>query len=110
MTRSFSAAVAAKRAPLRLHRISEGSSLRDFHSSFVTVTRRFEYKNRLGSRDMCKTQIMKAAFVAFVSSLSMAAQAIAEGQSFHVPPGDLVAALESFAKQANVDLVYQDAQ
>lgn len=59
---------------------------------------------------MLKTLIMKAAFIAFVGSISFAAHAIADTQRFDVPAGDLIAALESFAKQADVDLVYQDEQ
>lgn len=59
---------------------------------------------------MLKTLIMKAALIALVGSISFAAHAIADAQSFDVPAGDLIAALESFAKQADVDLVYQDEQ
>ncbi len=59
---------------------------------------------------MLKTLIMKAAVIAFVGLVSFAAHAIADTQRFDVPAGDLIAALESFAKQADVDLVYQDEQ
>ncbi len=59
---------------------------------------------------MLKRLIMKATLITFVASLSFAAHAIADTQRFDVPPGDLVAALESLARQAPVDIVYQEKQ
>jgi len=59
---------------------------------------------------MLQTLIMKAALIAFLGSISFAAHAVADTQRIEIPAGDLIAALESLAKQANVDLVYQDAQ
>lgn len=59
---------------------------------------------------MPKTLLARTSFIALVASLAFAAQALADTQRFDVPAGDLIVALESLAKQANVDLVYQDEQ
>jgi iron complex outermembrane recepter protein len=59
---------------------------------------------------MLKTLIMKTAFIAFLGTLSFAAHAMADTQRFNVPAGELLQALEALARQADVDLVYQDEQ
>lgn len=59
---------------------------------------------------MLKTLIMKATIIALVGSVSFVAHAIADTQRIDVPAGGLVAALETLAKQADVDIVYQDEQ
>ena len=59
---------------------------------------------------MPKTSIMKATFIALMGSISFAAHAVANAQRIEIPAGELVVALESLAKQAEVDLVYSEAQ
>lgn len=59
---------------------------------------------------MLKTLTMKATLIAFIGSISFPAHAIADTQRIDVPAGGLVAALETLAKQADVDIVYQEEQ
>ncbi|MEJ0034951.1 MAG: TonB-dependent receptor [Gammaproteobacteria bacterium] len=59
---------------------------------------------------MLKTMTARATIVAFLAGLSMSAHAIADTQRIDIPAGSLLTALETLAKQTNVDLVYQDAQ
>ena len=59
---------------------------------------------------MPKTSIMKATFIALMGSISFAAHAVANAQRIEIPAGELVVALESLSKQAEVDLVYSEAQ
>jgi iron complex outermembrane receptor protein len=59
---------------------------------------------------MLKTLIMKATFIALVGLISFSAHAIADTHRIDVPAGSLIAALESLAKQVDVDIVYQDEQ
>ncbi|MEJ1962691.1 MAG: TonB-dependent receptor [Gammaproteobacteria bacterium] len=59
---------------------------------------------------MLKTMTIRTTIAAFLAGLSMSAQAMADTQRVDIPAGSLLTALETLAKQANVDLVYQDAQ
>lgn len=59
---------------------------------------------------MLKTMTIRATIAAILAGLSMSAHAIADTQRIDIPAGNLLTALETLAKQANVDLVYQDAQ
>jgi iron complex outermembrane recepter protein len=59
---------------------------------------------------MLRTMTVRATIAAFLAALSMSAHAIADTQRIDIPAGSLLTALEALAKQANVDLVYQDAQ
>jgi outer membrane receptor protein involved in Fe transport len=61
-------------------------------------------------KTLLKTAIMKATFIALVGCISFSAHAVAETQRIEIPAGELVAALESLARQAEVDLVYSEAQ
>lgn len=54
--------------------------------------------------------IMRTAFVALVASISFAAHSIAQTLRIDVPAGGLIAALETLAKQADIDIVYQREQ
>ena len=59
---------------------------------------------------MLKTMTVRTTIAAMLAALSMSAHAIADTQRIDIPAGSLLTALETLAKQANVDLVYQDAQ
>jgi iron complex outermembrane receptor protein len=58
-----------------------------------------------------KTITVRSAVAAILAGLTFSAAAIAEhARAINVPAGDLVAALESLAKQADIELVYQAEQ
>jgi outer membrane receptor protein involved in Fe transport len=57
-----------------------------------------------------KTLIMKLAVIALLGALSVSAHAVADTQRIEIPAGALSAALQALAKQAEVDLVYSEAQ
>jgi iron complex outermembrane recepter protein len=59
---------------------------------------------------MLKTMTVRATVAGILAGLWMSAHAIADTQRIDIPAGSLLTALETLAKQANVDLVYQDAQ
>lgn len=60
---------------------------------------------------MLKTVTVRTTIAAILTGLSMSAHAIADtARSISVPAGDLVAALESLVKQADIELVYQAEQ
>src|SRR5690349_9752615 len=57
---------------------------------------------------MLRALMMKFSLTAVVCSISLSAYAIADTQlSINVPAGDLLSALQSLARQADVELVYQ---
>jgi iron complex outermembrane receptor protein len=59
---------------------------------------------------MLKLMTVRTTVAAILTGLSMSAYAIADTQRLNIPAGSLLSALETLAEQANVDLVYQDAQ
>ncbi|MEJ1964482.1 MAG: TonB-dependent receptor [Gammaproteobacteria bacterium] len=60
---------------------------------------------------MLKTLMVKSSLIAIACSVSIAAYAFADApRHIDVPAGDLVAALESIAKQAEVELVFRPEQ
>src|SRR5262245_5442323 len=59
---------------------------------------------------MLKTLTIRTTIAAFLAGLSLSAHAVADTQRIDIPAGSLLSALETLAKQASVDLVYQDAQ
>lgn len=60
---------------------------------------------------MLKTMTGRTTIAAILAGLSMSAHAVADtARAIHVSAGDLVAALESLAKQADIELVYQAEQ
>jgi iron complex outermembrane recepter protein len=60
---------------------------------------------------MPKSLIMKSTFIALVGSLSFAAYAVADaGTRIEVPAGDLLVALQSLERQADIEVVYQAEQ
>jgi iron complex outermembrane receptor protein len=60
---------------------------------------------------MLKTMTVRTTIAAILAGLSMSAHAIADAaRPINVPAGDLVTALESLAKQADIELVYQAEQ
>jgi iron complex outermembrane recepter protein len=60
---------------------------------------------------MLKSMTFRSTLAAVACAISMSAHAMADTpKQINVPAGDLVAALESLAKQAEVDLVYQPEQ
>jgi outer membrane receptor protein involved in Fe transport len=60
---------------------------------------------------MLKTMTVRATIAAFLAGLSMSAHAVADtARPLNVPAGELVAALESLAKQADIQLIYQPEQ
>ncbi len=59
---------------------------------------------------MLKTSKLKSTIAALLVSASLAGAALADAQRLDIPAGSLLGALETLAKQANVDLVYQDEQ
>ncbi|MEJ1961272.1 MAG: TonB-dependent receptor [Gammaproteobacteria bacterium] len=60
---------------------------------------------------MLKTMTVRTTIAAILAGLSMSAHAMADAaRPINVPAGDLVTALESLAKQADIELVYQAEQ
>jgi iron complex outermembrane recepter protein len=60
---------------------------------------------------MLKSFMVKSSFVALFCSLSIAAFAVAETpRQIDVPAGDLIAALEAMAEQADIELAFQPDQ
>jgi iron complex outermembrane recepter protein len=60
---------------------------------------------------MPKTMTVRTTIAAILAGLSMSAHAVADtARAIDVPAGELVAALESLAKQADIELVYQADQ
>jgi outer membrane receptor protein involved in Fe transport len=60
---------------------------------------------------MLKMMTVRSTIAAILAALSMSAHALADtARAIKVPAGDLVAALESLAKQVDIELVYQAAQ
>jgi iron complex outermembrane receptor protein len=64
---------------------------------------------------MSRSAVAKSVLIALLGTtplgpLALAAEPAATAQRIDVPAGDLITALETLAKQADVDLVYQDAQ
>jgi iron complex outermembrane recepter protein len=60
---------------------------------------------------MLKTIMIRSTLLAFACSISVAAHAIADSpKQINVPAGDLVTALESLARQADISVVYQAEQ
>jgi iron complex outermembrane receptor protein len=59
---------------------------------------------------MLKTVMARATIASILAALAISAHAIADTQRLNIPAGSLLTALETLAKQANVDLVYQDSQ
>jgi iron complex outermembrane receptor protein len=60
---------------------------------------------------MLKTMTVRATIAALLAGLSISAHAVADtARAINVPAGDLVAALESLAKQAEIEIVYQAEQ
>jgi iron complex outermembrane receptor protein len=56
---------------------------------------------------MVRTKFLKAALAGGVCALVMAGAAMAQVRSFDIPEGDLKAALDTFARQTGVQLVYR---
>src|ERR1700683_3958076 len=48
--------------------------------------------------------------IACACSLSISAPVIADAKPINIPPGDLIVALESLAKQTGAELVYKPAE
>src|SRR5580658_6598696 len=62
-------------------------------------------------RDVLRDLMLKSVIIAFACSLSFVAYALADSpKPVNVPAGNLVQGLETLAKQADVELVYQAAQ
>lgn len=61
---------------------------------------------------MLKTMTVRTTIAAILAGLSMSAHAIADAAArpINIPAGDLITALESLAKQADIELVYQADQ
>src|SRR6188472_1031746 len=60
---------------------------------------------------MLKTMTVRTTIAAILAGLSMSAHAIADAaRAINVPAGDLVVALESLAKQADIELVFRAEQ
>jgi outer membrane receptor protein involved in Fe transport len=60
---------------------------------------------------MLKTMTVRTTIAAILTGLSMSAHAIADTtRTINVPAGDLVVALESLAKQADIELIYRAEQ
>ncbi len=60
---------------------------------------------------MLKTMTVRTTIAAILTGLSMSAHAIADtARAINIPASDLVVALESLAKQADIELVYQAEQ
>lgn len=60
---------------------------------------------------MLNALMTKATLIAFICSVPFSAHAMADApKSINIPAGELLPALESFSKQAAVELVYQPAQ
>ena len=59
---------------------------------------------------MPQNQTVRRTIADLLAGLAVSSLAMAQTQRIDIPPGNLLTALETLAKQANVDLVYQDAQ
>jgi len=60
---------------------------------------------------MLKTVMIKTSLIALAVSISLSAHAIADApKNINVPPGDLVTALETIARQAEVELLFNPDQ
>jgi iron complex outermembrane receptor protein len=60
---------------------------------------------------MLKIAMVRCTLIALACSISLTAHAIADDlQRIDIPPGDLAAALQSLARQSNIEIIYQTDQ